>query len=133
MEFSGCCLKVFGDLASMPNNGAVGATIMDKKTQAKFEARAKILKAMAHPTRLFIIDELSKGERCVNDLTGMVGADVSTVSKHLSVLKNAGIVRDERRGAQVFYTLRVSCIINFFSCVESVLENSAQEQLRCVR
>jgi ArsR family transcriptional regulator len=106
---------------------------MNRKTQAKFEARARIIKAMAQPTRLFIIDELSRGERCVCDLTEMVGADVSTVSKHLSVMKNAGIVRDEKRGSQVFYSLRVSCIINFFSCVESVLENSAKEQLKCVR
>lgn len=106
---------------------------MNSKTQAKFEARAKIVKAMAHPTRLFIIDELSRGERCVRELTKMVGADVSTVSKHLTVMKNAGIVRDERRGSQVFYTLRVSCIVNFFSCVESVIENSAKEQLKSVR
>lgn len=106
---------------------------MNSKTQAKFEARAKIIKAMAHPTRLFIIDELSRGERCVCELTKMVGVDVSTVSKHLTVMKNAGIVRDERRGSQVFYTLRVSCIIDFFSCVESVIENSAKEQLKCVR
>ena len=106
---------------------------MDSKTQARFEARARIIKAMAHPTRLFIIDELSRGERCVCELTDMVGADVSTISKHLAVMKNAGIVRDEKRGSQVFYTLRVSCIVNFFSCVESVLENSAKEQLKCVR
>ena len=106
---------------------------MDRKTQARFDARAKIIKAMAHPTRLFIIDELSRGERCVCELTEMVGADVSTVSKHLAVMKNAGIVRDEKRGSQVFYTLRVSCIINFFSCVESVMENSAKEQLKCIR
>jgi len=106
---------------------------MDRKIQAKFDARAKIIKAMAHPTRLFIIHELSRGERCVCELTEMVGADVSTVSKHLAVMKNAGIVRDEKRGSQVFYTLRVSCIINFFSCVESVLENTAKEQLKCIR
>lgn len=106
---------------------------MDRKTQARFEARAKIIKAMAHPTRLFIIDELSRGERCVCELTEMVGADISTVSKHLTVMKNAGIVLDEKRGSQVFYTLRVSCIINFFGCVESVLESSAKEQLKCIR
>jgi ArsR family transcriptional regulator len=55
----------------------------------------------------------------------MVGDDVSTISKHLSVLKNAGIVTDKKRGAQVFYTLRVPCILNFFSCVNSVLKTKA--------
>jgi ArsR family transcriptional regulator len=58
----------------------------------------------------------------------MVGADVSTVSKHLSVLRQAGIVYDDKRGNQVFYRLRVPCILNFFGCVESVLESQLQEQ-----
>ena len=91
------------------------------------EARAKVMKALAHPTRLFIVDELSRGERCVCDLTEKIGADVSTVSKHLSVLKGAGIVRDDKRGVQVFYRLRVPCILNFFGCVEAVLEEVGRE------
>ena len=101
---------------------------MDQKTKARYEARARIIKAMSHPTRLFMVDELSKGERCVCELTEMVGDDVSTVSKHLSVLRNAGIVSDEKRGSQVFYSLRVPCVLNFFSCVESVLKTNAKEQ-----
>ena len=95
---------------------------MDKGTKARFEARATVVKAMAHPTRLFIVDELSRQERCVCELRDMVGADMSTVSKHLSILKSAGIVVDEKRGSQVFYSLRVPCILKFFSCVESVLQ-----------
>ena len=47
------------------------------------------------------------------ELTGMVGADISTVSKHLSVLKNAGIVQDEKRGLQVYYSLRAVCAGEF--------------------
>lgn len=98
---------------------------MDPKRKKNLDARAKVLKAMAHPSRLFIIEELGKGEQCVCDLTGMIGADVSTVSKHLAVLKQAGIVSDDKRGNQVFYRLRVPCILNFFGCVESVLESQA--------
>lgn len=106
---------------------------MDNSTQSRFEARARVVKAMAHPTRLFIVDALSRGERCVCDLTDMVGADISTVSKHLSVLKNAGIVRDDKRGSQVWYSLRVPCIMNFFDCVEAVLRSSVEEQLELAR
>ena len=106
---------------------------MDKTTLARLEARAKIIKEMAHPTRLFIVDELSRQERCVCELTEMIGADVSTVSKHLTVLRNAGIVQDEKRGTMVFYSLRVPCVLNFFSCVESVLETTAKEQMKLVR
>lgn len=100
---------------------------MYQQRKKHFEARAKVLKALAHPSRLYIVEELEKGERCVCDLTEQIGADVSTVSKHLSVLKQAGIVLDEKRGNQVFYQLRVPCILNFFGCVESVLENQAEE------
>ena len=101
---------------------------MDGKTKALYEARADIIKAMAHPTRLFLVDMLSKKEHCVNELTEMVGADVSTVSKHLAILKGAGIVRDEKRGAQVYYSLKVPCVLNFFGCVESVMKVTAEEQ-----
>ena len=106
---------------------------MHPKIKARYEARARIIKAMSHPTRLFMVDELSKGERCVCELTEMVGDDISTISKHLSILKNAGIVSDEKRGAQVFYTLRVPCVLNFFSCVESVLKTNAKEQAALAR
>jgi len=102
---------------------------MYQDRKAILDARAKVLKAMAHPTRLFIIEELGKEERCVCDLTEQIGADVSTVSKHLSVLKQAGIVFDDKRGNQVFYRLRVPCILNFFGCVESVLESNAREHV----
>ena len=88
----------------------------------RFEERAKVVKAMAHPSRLLMIDELSRGERCVCELRELVGADMSTVSKHLGVLRKAGIVEDERRGKQIYYRLKVPCVINFFHCIESVLE-----------
>ena len=100
---------------------------LDGQTKTQMDARARVMKALAHPTRLFIVDELSRGERCVCDLTEKIGADVSTVSKHLSVLKRAGIVRDDKRGVQVFYRLRVPCILNFFGCVEAVLEEVGRE------
>ncbi|RKZ17572.1 hypothetical protein DRQ50_04845, partial [bacterium] len=47
--------------------------------------------------------------------------DISTVSKHLSVLRSAGIVGSEKRGAQVFYHLTMTCVTGFFGCVEEVL------------
>ena len=86
-----------------------------------FEARARILKALAHASRLLMVDELSRGERCVCELRELVGHDLSTVSKHLSVLKDAGIVEDDKRGKQVYYRLKVPCVLNFFHCLEGVL------------
>jgi len=100
---------------------------MDETSRARFEARAKIVKALGHSSRLAMVEELSRGERCVCELRDLVGADLSTVSKHLALLRNAGIVGDDKRGVQVFYRLKVPCVLNFFGCVEAVLENQARE------
>ena len=91
------------------------------------------MKALAHPTRLFIVDELSRGERCVCELRDMIGADVSTVSRHLTVLREAGVVEDEKRGLQVWYRLRVPCILNFFGCVEDVLKANIRQMAAAIR
>jgi len=96
---------------------------MTADTQARYKTQARIIKALAHPTRLFIVDELSKGERCVRDLTDLIEVEMPTVSRHLSLLRNAGLLEDEKRGAQVFYRLRVPCMLNFFRCIEALQTN----------
>jgi len=106
---------------------------MKDAEKSRYEARAKILKAMAHPSRLLIIEELHKQERCVNELTERVGADMSTVSKHLSVLKNAGLVTDEKRANCIYYTLRCSCILDFIGCVEDVLAVRAEDHKKIMK
>jgi DNA-binding transcriptional ArsR family regulator len=100
---------------------------MDSKTLARYEARAQVFKALAHPSRLLIVDELAQSERCVCDLTALVGSDMSTVSKHLAVLKSAGVVQDERRGSQIWYRLRMKCVNRFFGCVDGELQKQASE------
>lgn len=102
---------------------------MDTRTRAKYEARAKIIKALAHPSRLYIVDLLNDGDRCVCELTEKIGADMSTVSKHLSILRGAGIVADEKRGTQVYYSLSVPCVLRFFGCVEEVIKTAALKQI----
>jgi len=84
------------------------------------ERRTQVMKALAHPSRLLMVGALSAGEQCVCDLQALVGADMSTVSKHLSLLKSSGIVLSEKRGQQVWYRLRVPCLLSFFSCVDAV-------------
>ena len=89
----------------------------------RYELRAGIIKAMAHPSRLAMIDALAeKGEVCVCDLQRVVGSDMSTVSKHLAVMKAAGIVQDRKDGLWVYYRLRCPCITEFFGCIETVIE-----------
>jgi ArsR family transcriptional regulator len=102
---------------------------MTKQDQARYEAQAQIMKALAHPTRVLIAHELAKGEKCVCELTDMVGADTSTVSKHLSIMKNAGIVDFEKRGTSMFYSLRMPCVLNFFTCANQVLKERIESQM----
>lgn len=101
---------------------------MHAAEKSRYDARAKIAKALASPARLRIVDGLRDGPQCVRDLQRMVGSDLSTVSKHLLVLKNAGIAADERRGVQVFYRLRCPCVLEFFDCAEKVMQTAAREQ-----
>ena len=106
---------------------------MNAKRRRIYEARARIIKALAHPARLLIVDELAKQALCVCDIRELVGSDLSTVSKHLSVLRNAGIVRDEKRGVQVYYDLRCPCVSDFFACAEKVLLTTAKDQMRSLK
>jgi DNA-binding transcriptional ArsR family regulator len=91
----------------------------------RLKNQAAILKALAHPTRLLLVEELAQGPRCVCDLTRAAGVDISTVSRHLAQLRHAGIVEDDKQGLQVFYSLKTPCVLNFFRCVESVQQCSA--------
>ena len=94
------------------------------------DAKAKILKALAHPTRIMIIEKLSKdGECCVCELVELANADFSTVSKHLTVLKQAEIVSDDKRGQQVFYTLQMPCAVRFMDCLENIIKSGIKEQM----
>jgi DNA-binding transcriptional ArsR family regulator len=92
---------------------------MPKPAKVRAE-RTRVLKAMAHPSRLLILESLIDGERCVCDLQRIVRSDISTVSKHLALMREAGLVLDRRQGLQVFYRLRVPCVLKFLDCVDAV-------------
>ena len=101
---------------------------MKLRTIPQYEARARVAKALAHPSRLLMLDALAEGEMCVCDLTKLVGADQSTVSKHLAVLKQAGIVEDRKDGTMTFYSLKICCLQGFWECVEAVLRDNLRAQ-----
>jgi ArsR family transcriptional regulator len=102
---------------------------MDNLDTAKYEARASIIKALAHPTRLFIVDQLNQQQMGVKELQDKIGADMSTVSKHLSILKNVGIVQSEKQGSQVIYKLHMPCAICFFDCAEEIIRKVMAEKI----
>jgi len=102
---------------------------MAETDRLKAEARATVLKALAHPTRIYIVDVINReGPHCLCDLTLRVGVGTSTVSRHLSILKNAGVLRDRKEGTTVYYSLACECIPNFMDGLESVLRSKHQQE-----
>ena len=95
---------------------------MKIKTKDDYAAQASVIKAMAHPTRLLILNSLKKKETCVCELRDLVGDDMSTVSKHLSILKNAGLVAARREGNWLHYRLLRPCVLKFADCVAGLKE-----------
>jgi DNA-binding transcriptional ArsR family regulator len=106
--------------------------MMDEHDRLKAEARATVLKALAHPTRVYIVDLIMReGAYCVCRLTERIGVDTSTVSRHLTILKNAGILQVRKEGTTVYYSLACSCIADFMTGLETVLRaKHAQDQRR---
>lgn len=103
------------------------------KARNRYEARARIAKALAHPSRLLMLEAMEDGERCVCELTDLVGADQSTVSKHLSILKQAGLVEDRKQGVMVYYRVKVCCLRGFWECVEGVMAENLKAQRAAMR
>ena len=96
------------------------------------EIRAKIIKAMSHPVRLMMIDLLKTGEHPFSQIFDLFKLDKSTVSKHLLVLKEAGIVSSRKDGIDMIYRLDVPCILDFFGCVTAVIESNVKKQQLCL-
>lgn len=91
--------------------------------------QARIFKALGHPSRLLMVDALRGGEKCVCDLQALVGDDISTISKHLSVLREAGIVSSEKRGTNMYYQLSLCCLETFLTCTGEIVEKRVLSQM----
>jgi DNA-binding transcriptional ArsR family regulator len=101
---------------------------MTDQEKQRCATRSKILKALSHPSRLFMVEKLNVKPHCVCELADMIGIDMSTTSKHLSILKNAGLVDDTKQGTTVYYSLRCSCIMEFIGCLETVVKQNLERE-----
>ncbi|MFZ2145616.1 MAG: metalloregulator ArsR/SmtB family transcription factor [Sedimentisphaerales bacterium] len=91
-----------------------------------FEKQAEIAKAIAHPLRIAVVNFLKDGEQCVCDIAEHIGSERSNVSRHLSVMVNAGLLEYRKEGLKVIYKLKTPCILDFFSCVSRVLKQQVK-------
>ncbi|MHC4115411.1 MAG: ArsR/SmtB family transcription factor [Planctomycetota bacterium] len=107
--------------------------MLTQKKQLLFEKQAEIAKAIAHPLRIAIVDFLKDGEQCVCDIAEHVGSERSNVSRHLSVMVNAGMLTCHKEGLKVIYKLKTPCILEFFSCVTTCLKQQAKENEKLLK
>lgn len=82
---------------------------------------ARALKALAHPSRLAAVEALAGEPLCVQELQEVMGSDLSTVSRHLKSMAEAGILDPERQGQRIVYRLKVGCLADFLGCISAVL------------
>jgi ArsR family transcriptional regulator len=92
------------------------------------EKKVQIFKAMAHPVRLSIVERLAEGERCVCEIAEWFDCDRTTISKHLSILKNAGVIADRKEGLNVHYSLHATCLLPLLECLDTTLREDVRKE-----
>ncbi|MCD6587984.1 MAG: winged helix-turn-helix transcriptional regulator [Candidatus Fermentibacteraceae bacterium] len=93
-----------------------------------YRKQSETLKALANPYRLWMVEKLSEGETCVCEFNRVLTLDYSTISRHLSVLRRAGIVDYRKNGKQVYYSLRTPCVLGFLSCFDQVVQMNVKQE-----
>jgi ArsR family transcriptional regulator len=90
-----------------------------------------VFKALGNPARVRIVRELADEEKCVCHLVDAVGLGWSTVSRHLSVLRDAGILTSDKRGVQIYYQLALPCVAGFLDCLENPSRYPSLTKAKC--
>jgi len=91
----------------------------------------EVFKALGNPGRLTLVRTLMDGERCVCDLVHAVGLGWSTTSKHLDVLREAGVVSSDKRGQKIFYRLELDCVPHFIECLDKARVGRPSRRVAC--
>ena len=103
---------------------------MDSDKRILFERQAEVVKSVAHPLRIAVVDFLKDGEQCVCDIAEYIGAERSNVSRHLSVMVSSGVLDSRKEGLKMIYRLKTPCVLNFISCVTEVLAEQIRGDLQ---
>jgi DNA-binding transcriptional ArsR family regulator len=107
--------------------------MVTRKKQLVFDRQAEIVKALAHPIRIAVVDFLKDGPRCVCDIAKHVLSERSNVSRHLSVMTSAGILDNYKDGLKVIYKLKRPCILDFFSCIKHCIMEQARDDQKLLK
>lgn len=94
---------------------------MTDQDKTKYLQRTERLKALASPTRLQIIDILTvESPLCVCEIQERVEVNMSTLSRHLDQLRQAGFLEVRKEGRKIYYTLKACCLDQLFACIENL-------------
>ncbi len=99
----------------------------------KLDMLATIIRATAHPVRLFLLQTLMDNRYCVKELADMLPYDFSTISRHLQQMKSNGLLRDEREGNCVYYRLECDCVRRYFDAAMSILRSNIERNNRLLQ
>jgi DNA-binding transcriptional ArsR family regulator len=115
-----CQFREKTNIQCMQRSATTNPGIPAKPTKMALKRQAEVFKALGHPGRMAIVHALGKGEVCACQLAAVAGVAASTASRHLGVLRHAGLIADERRGQQIFYRLACPCVLTFAHCLDRV-------------
>ncbi len=94
------------------------------------ELKAEILKAMAQPTRLKIIECLRKGEKCICEIVPAIDGEQSNISRHISLMQRCRLVTTRKDGVRVMVKVRDPKIFDLLDRVSQILQGQIEEQKR---
>jgi len=93
-----------------------------------YKLKTSVIKALANPVRLMIIDCLRDGEKTVTEIIEATGEEQSNISKSLGILKNHGLIKDKKTGLNVYYSLKICCVKEFFCCLDDIISENIKYQ-----
>jgi len=97
------------------------------------ELKAEVLKALAQPTRLKILELLRGGERCICEIVPAINGEQSNISRHISVMQKGRLITTRKDGVKVMVKVRDPRIFEILDTVGLFLKTQMQEQSRLMR
>lgn len=95
--------------------------------------KAEVFQALAHPTRIAIIDLLGEGELSAGEVMEKLGIEQANLSQHLAVLRSRQLVVNRKVGNQVFYSVRDRILLQVLALMRTYFQNHLSESLALVR
>ncbi len=93
---------------------------MIENADKQYIKEAEIFKALSHPTRILILYSIKEKQLTVTELAKKAGIDISTMSKHLDLLKRYKIIVGEKIKNTVYYKINIPCVFNFLNCAKEI-------------